>query len=107
MIASDRKHPISAQKIEVLGTGAIVQILSRTAAKTHIVTDGPQNPHHLLVEMARMHLIAVGFVLGVKLRRIQARGRIAWDTYKGSIAHPSFLRPRATRACRITAGNFW
>src|ERR1700730_5894438 len=85
MIASDREYPISAQKIEVLGARAIVQVLSGAAAKAHVVTDGPQNPHHLLIEMARMHLIAVGVVLGVELSRIQARGGIARHAIQGSM----------------------
>ena len=49
---------------------AIIEILPGPAAKADVVADGAQDAHHLLVEVARVHLIAVGFVMCIKLRNV-------------------------------------
>ena len=74
MVASDRKHAVPAQHIEVLRTGAIEEILPPPAAEPDIVAESPQHADHLLVQVARMNLVAVSFVVCIKLRNVKAGG---------------------------------
>src|SRR5262249_16808935 len=72
MIAPDRKHAVSAEEGEILFALAVEQILPGAPAEPNILPDRAQDPHHLLVEMAGVSLISVGFVLRIELRYIYA-----------------------------------
>src|SRR5262249_7072472 len=98
MIAPDREHPVSAQEVEIFASLAVEQILSGAAAESNIVSDRAQDPHHLLVEMARMSLISVCFVLRIEVRDIGALERaIARVDQVGPMAQwfSSYLRNSA------------
>ena len=60
MIAADGENAEAAQQIEIARAVAVVEILACAAAEPHVIADGAQHPDHLLVEMAAVHVIAVG-----------------------------------------------
>src|SRR5262245_14008634 len=96
MIASDRENAVSAQEVEIFAALAVEQILSGAAAEPNIISNRPQDPDHLLVEMARMSLKSVGLVLRIEVRDIQALER--------AIARVDQVGPMAQRfppACAI------
>src|SRR5258707_13298743 len=73
MIAPDREHAVSAQEVEIFVAFAVEQILSGAAAEPNIIPNRAEDANHLLVEMARMSLVAVGFVLRIEVRHVQVR----------------------------------
>ncbi len=89
MIAPDGEHAVSAQEIEIFVALAVEQILSGAAAEADIISNRPQHPDHLLVEMARMRLIAVGFILRVEVRNVDVRA------LERAVARIDQMRPMA------------
>jgi hypothetical protein len=89
MIAPDREHAVSAQEVEIFVAFAVEQILSGAAAEPNIIPNRAEDANHLLVEMARMSLEAVGFVLRIEVRHVHALGR--------AIARVDQVRPVAQR----------
>src|SRR3954454_9663020 len=71
MIAPDREHTIAAQQIKIPLTLAIVEVLSLSLAKADVIPDGPEHPHHLLVEPTGVEIEALGFVGGEQGRDIE------------------------------------
>src|SRR3954469_1620937 len=71
MIAPDREHAIAAQQINIPLTLAIVEVLSLSLAKADVIPDGPEHPHHLLVEPTGVEIEALGFVGGEQGRDIE------------------------------------
>src|SRR5262249_41650029 len=63
VISSDRKNAKAAQQVEIADALPIVEILPLAAAKADIVSNGFEDPNHLLIEMARMHGKTVAFAL--------------------------------------------
>ncbi len=77
MIASQREHAPAAEEVEIFCALAVPQILALAAYKPNIVADGLKHPHHLLVQMARVKPIAVGFVFREQGRNIDAHKAIS------------------------------
>src|SRR5215470_19849560 len=107
MIAPDREHPVSAQEVEISVTLAVEQILSGAAAESDVISNRAQDPDHLLVEMARMSLISVGFVLRINLGEVHALERaVARIDQMGPMAQLDFLpHLGVSDGCRNAAGN--
>src|SRR5262249_50883737 len=63
VISPDRENTKAAQKVEIADALPIVQILPLAAAKADIVSNGFEDPNHLLIEMASMHGKTVEFAL--------------------------------------------
>ena len=64
MVAPDAEHAKAAQQVEIARARGIEQILTGAAAELDVIADRPQHADHLLVEMAAVHVIAVGLALG-------------------------------------------
>ncbi len=98
MIAPDREHAVAAQEVEIFVALAVEQILSGAAAEPNIISNRAEDANHLLVEMARMNLVSVGFVLRIEVRDVHALGRaIARVDQVGPMAQwfSSYLRDSA------------
>ena len=54
MIAADREHAPPAQQVEVFRPVPVVEVLAAPRAKSDVIADGLEHPHHLLVEVARV-----------------------------------------------------
>src|SRR5262245_55017963 len=98
MIAPDREHAISAQKVEIFVALAVEQILSGAVAEPNVISDRAQDTDHLLVEMAHMCLISVGFVLRINLGDVHALERaIGCVDQMGPMAQLDVLPPPRLR----------
>ena len=64
MVAPDAEHAEAAQQVEIARARGIEQILTGAAAELDVIADRAQHADHLLVEMAAVHVIAVGLALG-------------------------------------------
>ena len=64
MVAPDAEHAEAAQQVEIARARGIEQILTGAATELDVIADRPQHADHLLVEMAAVHVIAVGLPLG-------------------------------------------
>src|SRR5215469_5367268 len=60
MIAADREDTEPAQQVEVLRSTPIIEIGPLTSAEVDVVANRSEYPHHLLIEMAGVHRVAVG-----------------------------------------------
>ena len=63
MIPPDRENTEATQQVKIAIAFPVVEILALAATKTDIVSNGPQDPNHLLIEMANVHGKTVAFAL--------------------------------------------
>ena len=64
MITPDGEHAPSAEQIEIPLALLVIQILPDATLIALVETNGLEHMDHLLIEMARMQLIALGLPLG-------------------------------------------
>src|SRR5260370_34875930 len=106
MITPDREHAVSAQEVEIFVALAVEQILSGAAAEPNIISNRVEDANHLLVEMARMHLKALGLVLRIALRDVRAlQGAIAAGAQAGPMTQCSSSSLRVSAARAVTPGR--
>src|SRR5437016_7728654 len=75
MIAPERKYAPAAEQVDILVSAPIIEILALSADEADIVSDGPQDPDHLLVQELAVQGIALGFVVGEEVGNVQIHGR--------------------------------
>ena len=103
MVAADAEDAEAAQQIEIARARGIEQILTRAAAELDVIADGPQHADHLLVEMAAVHVIAVGLPLGE--HRGDALGRHALNRDVVGHARPVIAAADDSGAAHGAAAN--
>ena len=78
VVAAERENPEAAQKIEIFGALAIVEVLPAAAYEPDVVADGPQDPDHLLVQKALVQREALSLALGIKSWDVQRHVPLPW-----------------------------
>ena len=61
VIAADGEHAPAADEIEIARAGGVPEMRALAAHEARVEADGLQHPHHLMVEMAGVQVVAVGF----------------------------------------------
>jgi hypothetical protein len=61
MITPDSEDSKTTQQVEITVAVSIIEILAFASAKANVATDRPEDPHHLLVEMAPMYCVMIMF----------------------------------------------
>src|SRR5215470_15955859 len=88
MIAPYAEYPEAAQQIEIASALAIVEILPRATTPADIVADRAEDLHHLLIEMANMHRIAVTLMPREELCHIVIHVRSRYSSCRPQIITP-------------------
>src|SRR5437588_254487 len=63
MIAPEREHPPAAEQVEILAALRIIKVLPTCTLILAVESDGPQQAHHLLVQVTRMQRVALSLAL--------------------------------------------